>query len=84
MNKIEIAQNPNTSPESLKTLATDDNYYVRFWVATNPNTPAEVLQSLATDEYSYVRYHVGRNPNATELIRRLVLMTDSQTLQKVS
>ena len=108
--KLALAQNPNTSPESLQTLATDENSDVRYWVATNPNTPAEVLQTLATDEdssvrccvaenpntssetlktlatdeYSYVRWYVGRNTNATELIRRLVLMTDSQTLQKVS
>ena len=55
MNKIEIAQNPNTSPEILKTLATDEDYAVR--------------------------YHVGRHSNATELIRRLVLMTDSKLAQ---
>ena len=49
-------------------------------IAKNPNTPVETLQSLATDKDYYVRYHVGRNSNATELIRRLVLMTDSNFL----
>ena len=81
MNKIEIAQNPNTSPESLQILATDKNYAVRCGVAENPNTSPEVLQTLATDKSSNVRYHVGHHPNATELIRRLVLMTDSKLVQ---
>jgi hypothetical protein len=79
-----IARNPNTSSETLQILATDKNYGVRCGVAENPNTSSESLQTLATDKYSGVRYHVGRHSNATELIRRLVLMTDSQTLQKVS
>ena len=61
--KLALAQNPNTSPESLQTLATDENSDVRYWVATNPNTPAEVLQTLATDEDSSVRYWVAQNPN---------------------
>ena len=76
-----VAKNPNTSTETLKTLATDEDSYVRCCVAENPNTSPEVLQSLATDEYYFVRYHVGRHSNSTELIRRLVLMTDSKLAQ---
>ena len=52
-----------------------------YELVQNPNTSPESLQTLATDKYSGVRYHVGRNPNATELIRRLVLMTNSKLAQ---
>ena len=44
----------------------------------NLNTSPETLSILATDKDWRVRYQVGRHPNATELIRRLVLMTDAQ------
>jgi hypothetical protein len=76
--KIKAAKNSNTTLETLKILATDEYYYVRGWVAQNPNTPPEILEQLATDEYYYVRSHVTRNPNRTELIERLVFMTDYQ------
>ena len=69
------AKNPNTPPEVLEVLATDEEPNVRRWVAQNPNTSPEVLEILATDDNFYVRCAVARNPNATELIRRLVLMT---------
>ena len=76
LEKYSLAQNPNTPPETLEFLATDENYRVRRYVAQNPNTPQESLQLLATDEYSLVRYCVAQNPNRTELIERLVFMTD--------
>jgi hypothetical protein len=76
-----IARNPNTSVETLQTLATDEYSGVRCCVARNPKTPVEILQTLATDKNSNVRYHVGRHSNATELIQRLVLMTDSKLAQ---
>jgi hypothetical protein len=71
-----VAENPNTPLETLKLLATDKDSFVRYWVAKNPNTPLESLQILATDENSSVRYGVAQNPNRTELIERLVFMTD--------
>jgi hypothetical protein len=79
--KLNSAQNPNTPLETLKLLATDEYSYVRGCVAQNPNTPLETLQLLATDENSYVRQCVTRNPNRTELIERLVLMTNYQQNQ---
>ena len=78
MTKLEQAQNPNTPQEVLSILATDENWRVRYWVARNSNTSSETLQVLATDEDTGVRYWAARHPNSTELIRRLVLMTDSQ------
>jgi len=47
--KKEVAQNPNTPPETLERLANDEDYWVRYWVARNPNTPPETLESLAND-----------------------------------
>jgi hypothetical protein len=76
LQKYSLAQNPNTPPETLEFLATDEDRNVRRYVAQNPNTPQEILKLLATDEYSYVRYWVARNPNRTELIERLVFMVD--------
>jgi 3-methyladenine DNA glycosylase AlkC len=102
--KLEAALNPNTTPEILEQLATDQHYYVRAHVAENPNTPQKTLELLATDEDWYVRSCVANNlnitpetlqqlatdrscfvrdlvtenPNRTELIERLVLMTDYQ------
>jgi hypothetical protein len=43
MTNRELAQDPNTTPEILKTLATDDNYSVRWRVAKHPNTTPEML-----------------------------------------
>jgi hypothetical protein len=68
MNNIELAQNPNTSPETLELLATDKNSDVRWEVARNPNTSPETLELLATDKDSCVRYWVAYNPNTTEEI----------------
>ena len=78
MNKIQLAKNPNTPVETLHSLATDEDSGVRWYVVQNPNTSPETLQTLATDENSAVRWYVGRHSNATELIRRLVLMTNSK------
>ena len=78
MSKLSQARDPNTSPEILSVLATYEDVNVRFEVARNPNTSPETLQVLATDEHNYVRHWVAQNPNATELIRRLVLMTNAQ------
>jgi hypothetical protein len=44
----------------------------------HPNTPVETLQLMATDYYHHVRYEAAHNPNATEIVRRLFLMTEAQ------
>ena len=78
MTNRELAQDPNTTPEILKTLATDGDSSVRCRVAQNPNTTPEILKVLATDDNDYVRYDAAHNPNATELVRRLYLMTEAK------
>ena len=80
MNNLQLARRPNTSPERLQLLATDNDYDVRYYVARHPNTSPETLQLLATDDDNcYVRYEAAHNPNATEIVRRLYLMTEAKT-----
>ena len=74
-----LQKNPNTPLETLELLVTDKDSCVRQAVALNPNTPPKILQLLATDEEHWIRYWVTQNPNRTELIERLVFMTDYQS-----
>ena len=74
--KYELAQNTNTPVETLKVLATDENYYVRFGVAKNPSTPVETLKVLAFDGNANVRWGVTQNPN-TPVENLKVLATDN-------
>jgi hypothetical protein len=59
----DLANNPNTPPETLTILARDEDWRVRYGVACNPNTPPETLTILARDGDSYVRHGVAKNPN---------------------
>ena len=76
--KYKLVENPNTSVETLKVLATDEDSNVRYWVAGNPNTPVETLKVLATDEDSNVRYWVAGNPN-TPVETLKILATDKDS-----
>jgi hypothetical protein len=77
-NKFLLTENPNTPIKILEILATDEDYDVRYGVAGNPNTPANALEQLATDEYPGVRYKAAMNSSATEIVKRLFLMTESE------
>ena len=77
--KLEAAKNPNTPVSVLETLATDENCDVRRRAASNPNTPASTLETLATDENYWVRHNAAMNPNATEIVKRLYLMTEEES-----
>ena len=63
MNKLELAYNTNTPPETLALLAQDEYFSVRYGVVCNPSTPPEVLTILAQDENEDVRWEVAYNPN---------------------
>jgi hypothetical protein len=76
LQKYNDALNPNTPQEVLERLATDEDRYVRSCVARNSNTSQEILQQLATDKSFTVRARVAMHPNRTELIERLVYMTE--------
>ena len=55
------------------------NFRQKLEASSNPNTPVSLLETLATDEDSYVRYCAAMNPNATELAKRLYLMTQANS-----
>ncbi len=74
--KLKLAERADTAIEILEELAADKDWVVRCWGAENPNTPLKTLEFLATDDHWIVRYWVGQHPNRTELIERLVFMTD--------
>ena len=61
--KWNVAKNQTTPVETLKVLATDEDYCVRMHIARNPNTPIETLKVLATDKNKNVRRCVADNPN---------------------
>ncbi|MGA0383364.1 MAG: hypothetical protein ACO3L1_00005, partial [Flavobacteriaceae bacterium] len=49
------AANPNTHPDILHTLHTDDHELVRRGVAVHPNTHPDILHTLHTDDNGLVR-----------------------------
>jgi hypothetical protein len=72
-----VARNPNAPIDALNTLATDEDLTVRYWLTKNPNIPVKSLMSLARDKDKWIRKSVGEHPRATELVKRLVLMTNT-------
>lgn len=58
-----VAENPNTSPETLDRLSFDKQVTVRRIVAYNPNTLPETLDRLASDKYWEVRSFAVKNQN---------------------
>ncbi|MUG95658.1 hypothetical protein F7734_26200 [Scytonema sp. UIC 10036] len=80
--RIEVANNPNTLPDTLRQLAIDKSgcgfngqkvrYFVREAVASNPNTPIDVLTQLAQDEDEIVRAQVVANRSTpAEILQEL-------------
>ena len=61
--RLRVAENPNTPPDILTQLAGDKDVYVRWGVAANPNTPPDTLVQLAGDKNTDVRWGVAENPN---------------------
>lgn len=51
MNNLELAKNRNTFLETLKILATDADWNVRYGVAMNYNTPLYIKQYLYYYDY---------------------------------
>lgn len=70
--KLNLAEDSNTSPEVLEKLAGDAHYTVRSYVARNPNCPIKVLEKLSDDIDFLVRYWVARNNNCpVEILEKL-------------
>ena len=53
--KWDVAENPNTSVETLKKLSNSKDGYLREYVTRNPKVPVEILRKLSRDEYENVR-----------------------------
>jgi hypothetical protein len=64
--------------ETLRLLATDTNFWVRFEVARNPATPVDALRRLAKDEHGGVRAAVAGNPNTPADFLLLLLDDEGQ------
>jgi hypothetical protein len=61
--KLKLAKNPKTPPETLAKLAGDEDWPIRYAIARNPSTPPATLAELAGDEDCFVRRMVKQNPN---------------------
>ncbi len=46
---VQIAIDPNSDPQSLRQIATGDDWELRRLVASNPNTPTDILWQLGLD-----------------------------------
>ena len=66
MSDCDLAENSNTSPETLARLANDMNDTVRLRVAKHPNTSPETLAFLANDKDWVVRRCVAENLNTPQ------------------
>jgi hypothetical protein len=70
--RIEAAQNSNTSKKDLNTLADDSDIFVRMEVAANPKTPTETLNKLANSPDLEIQLTVASNPKTpTETLNKL-------------
>jgi hypothetical protein len=56
--KVDVAKNPNTSPETLREMATSGDYpnlpEIRVAIAANPNTPKDIVIGLVADKFPEV------------------------------
>jgi hypothetical protein len=55
MTNLELAENPNTPPETLELLATDENSNVRWRVTQNPNATEEICLMVRAKEYQLTK-----------------------------
>ena len=61
----DLAEDPNTPPETLAHLADDADWVIRRRVARNPATPPAALTRLAVDDDRQIRRRVASHPNTT-------------------
>jgi hypothetical protein len=52
--KLMVAKNPETPPETLRSLSKDPDFFVRLLVYDNPNTPAETVESLRIELFEEI------------------------------
>jgi hypothetical protein len=61
-----VAENPSTSVDILRKMATDGNPDVRMALSENPNTPESTLFELCGDENPDVRHFMAANCNLSD------------------
>ncbi len=77
--KLRLASNPETSPESLKRLASHKCEHLVSRVAEHPNTPLETLETLAQHKHPDVRAAIADNVNTPpSLLMNLARDSDIQ------
>jgi hypothetical protein len=79
LQKLQVATNANTPVNVLDQLATDGDCSICYGTTRNPNTPIHILERLATDDHYWVRYGAATHSSATEIVKRLYLMTENKT-----
>jgi len=80
-----VTQNPSVTVEILEKLSEETNYYVAYGVATSPNVTDEILRKLVQNKDPQYKDPIGavskvaaEHPNASEITRRLYIMTVTQ------
>ena len=63
--RLDLAHDPDTTPEALSRLAHDEDPYVRQKVAQNAHTSPDTLHRLAHDEDGDVRWEVAANAHTS-------------------
>ena len=76
----ELLLNPETTPEFLALLSTDEEWMTRALVAKHLNTSPETLSYLSKDKERYVVSKVVQNPNTTSEILEEILNRDDVRL----
>lgn len=67
--KITIAENRNSSPDALLTLASNDEpYLVRYFLAKNPSLPLKAIEILSKDSKDSVRMNLAKNPSTSRKV----------------
>jgi hypothetical protein len=79
-----VASNPNCPEDLLRTLATDEDYYVCKGAASNSNCPEDLLRTLAKDEEADVRHAAAKNPNCPEDVLRTLAEDGDADVRKAA
>ncbi|BDA71728.1 hypothetical protein CAL7716_058940 [Calothrix sp. PCC 7716] len=61
--QVVVAENLNTTANTLRKLSQDICTLTRCNVASNPNTPIDILETLCHDDEPFVRMSMALNPN---------------------
>lgn len=66
--RLRVAENTNTSAETLAKLAEDECIEVRVAVAENSSATPEIMNLLSSDQCADVRYAIAENPATPQLV----------------